>query len=209
MTEILYKYRSLEDFKKFIDILTYKRLYAANYTDLNDPMEGQYLYSKKKMNNFTPNIIFHEKNRLKICSLSKQHNNQLMWTHYANGDKGVAIGVRIENSEYDVVDVQYDGISSVYQYHEDTAKNILSHKLEIWSYEEEVRVFVEESSYVEVEIEEIIIGSRVSQYEYDLIKDVVSKIDPKIVVRQKLSINKISYQTIIPNHHHSILQKKI
>jgi hypothetical protein len=182
MTDILYKYRSLEDFKKFVDILVNKRLYAANYKDLNDPMEGQYLYSRKDLSHFTPNIIYSEKNRLKICSLSSQHNNQLLWTHYANGDKGVAIGVRIDDERYDVVNVQYDGISTVINYDNDTPKKILSHKLEIWSYEEEVRVFVEETSFVEIKIEEIIIGSRVAHNELEWIKNIILKIDSNINV---------------------------
>ena len=45
MTNVLYKYRSLEDFKKLVDILINKRLYASHYKDLNDPMEGQYYYN--------------------------------------------------------------------------------------------------------------------------------------------------------------------
>lgn len=40
----LYKYRSLKDMKRFIDILMNRRLYASKYLDLNDPMEGFFLY---------------------------------------------------------------------------------------------------------------------------------------------------------------------
>ena len=40
---ILYKYRALEPFRFFVDILLNKRFFAARYSDLNDPMEGQYL----------------------------------------------------------------------------------------------------------------------------------------------------------------------
>ncbi len=44
MNELLYKYRSLDNFKNFVDIILKNRLYAARYKDLNDPMEGQYYY---------------------------------------------------------------------------------------------------------------------------------------------------------------------
>lgn len=38
-----YKFRSLENIKRFLDILINERLYAARYDKLNDPMEGSYL----------------------------------------------------------------------------------------------------------------------------------------------------------------------
>ena len=41
----LYKYRDLKDFRFFIDIILNNRLYAAAYTNLNDPMEGYYRYT--------------------------------------------------------------------------------------------------------------------------------------------------------------------
>lgn len=44
--EYFYKYRSLANMKRFIDILMNRRLYACKYLDLNDPMEGFFLYDK-------------------------------------------------------------------------------------------------------------------------------------------------------------------
>ena len=35
-----YKYRSLDNFRNFIDILVNKRLYGAKYDSLNDPFGG-------------------------------------------------------------------------------------------------------------------------------------------------------------------------
>lgn len=35
-----YKYRSLDNFRNFIDILVNKRLYGAKYDSLNDPFES-------------------------------------------------------------------------------------------------------------------------------------------------------------------------
>ena len=42
-----YKYRSLSDWKRFVDIIVCNRLYAAYYEDLNDPMEGLYKQTSK------------------------------------------------------------------------------------------------------------------------------------------------------------------
>ena len=41
MNEILYKYRSLDNWKFVLDIFLNKRLYAASFYDMNDPMEGR------------------------------------------------------------------------------------------------------------------------------------------------------------------------
>ena len=48
MTEISYKYRSVDNFRNFVDIILNNRLYAASYQDLNDPMEGHYYYQREK-----------------------------------------------------------------------------------------------------------------------------------------------------------------
>ena len=43
-TQALYKYRSLENWKLALEIVVNKRLYAAPFHALNDPMEGRYFY---------------------------------------------------------------------------------------------------------------------------------------------------------------------
>ncbi len=40
--QTLYKYRNIKSFEFFCDILINSRLYAAEYSKLNDPMEGIY-----------------------------------------------------------------------------------------------------------------------------------------------------------------------
>lgn len=35
-----FKYRPLDNFERFLDIVLKKRLYGALYHELNDPMEG-------------------------------------------------------------------------------------------------------------------------------------------------------------------------
>lgn len=54
-------------------------------------------------------MIKEQKNKLGIVSLSDDEKNTLMWTHYANEFKGVAVGVDIvEESGIDKKDVIYD-----------------------------------------------------------------------------------------------------
>ena len=37
-----YKYRTLDDLERILDIIVNKRLYGAVYKELNDPMEGKF-----------------------------------------------------------------------------------------------------------------------------------------------------------------------
>lgn len=186
MTEVLYKYRGLDNFKNFVDIILKNRLYAAQYKDLNDPMEGQYYYHRGELNRTIRDKILEEKGTLRILSLSRVNNNQLMWSHYADGHKGVAIGVRIDQTEYDVQPIEYDGIVTIRSsdYNGQTAREILRHKLEVWSYEEEVRVFQRNQMFIDVKIEEIILGQRVSNQNVGLIRDLLEKINPEIKIRR-------------------------
>lgn len=182
MTNILYKYRSLENFKNFVDIIMKKRLYAAKFKDLNDPMEGQYYYSRGELDRNIRDRLLEEKDELRISSLSRINNNELMWSHYTNGQKGVAIGLRIDETEYTVRPIQYNGLAHVQHqnYNNQTAIEILSHKLEVWDYEQEERVFVRNKHFIHIEIEEIITGRAMSNQDYGFLKELIGKIDSDI-----------------------------
>lgn len=182
MERILYKYRSLENFKTFIDIILKNRLYAAKFKELNDPMEGQYLYRNGELNIDIRNQLSEEKNNLRLCSLSRVNNNELMWSHYANGQRGVAIGVEINRLEYNIRQVQYNGLPYIQNHNlnNQTAIEILSHKLEIWNYEEEERVFIHDKHYINVKVKEIILGRAMSNYDNGIIRDLIDKINPDI-----------------------------
>ena len=81
---MLYKYRGIKELRYFTDIVLNKRLYASPYFDLNDPMEGHYLYNQGELDSDVKNIIKSQKEKLRICSLSNINNNDLMWAHYTN-----------------------------------------------------------------------------------------------------------------------------
>lgn len=113
MNEIFYKYRSLDNFKNFVDIILKNRLYAAKYKDMNDPMEGQYYYRTGELNRDIRNKLLEEKGELRLCSLSQVKNNQLMWSHYTNGHRGVAVGLRITDTNCTIRPIQYNGLASI------------------------------------------------------------------------------------------------
>jgi len=172
MTEIIYKYRTTENFKYFVDIILNNRLYAAKYNTMNDPMEGQYLYKDGALDKTVLDLIYSQKEHYKLCSLSKKSNNFLMWSHYANGHRGVAIGVRIDNTKYTVKEIDYvPDLTLIENFDDMTAINILSKKLSFWSYEEEIRAFTESGNYIDVKVEE-----------FGFIKKLVGKINPTIKI---------------------------
>lgn len=184
MSEILYKYRSLDNFRNFTDIILRSRLYAAKYKDLNDPMEGQYYYRTGELDKEIRNKILEEKGDLRLCSLSKIRDNQLMWSHYTNGHRGVVIGLKINDNNCTIRPIQYNGLASIrnQDFNDQTSIEILSHKLEVWNYEQEVRVFIRDRHFVDIKIEEVNTGLSMSNADFGFIRDLIEKVNPEIKV---------------------------
>ncbi len=182
---MLYKYRGIRELRYFVDIILNQRLYAAPYFELNDPMEGHYLYSKGKLDHEVRSLINGNKGKIRICSLSSVHGNELMWAHYAEGHRGVAIGVTIKDKKQDVREVIYDGLPEISESSLcfPSAQKILSHKLEVWSYEEEIRVFTDNKQHVDVKIEEVILGRSMSNQDISFIRKLIKSIDPEISIK--------------------------
>jgi len=63
---------------------------------MNDPMEGFYTADPDIPVESLDALKVEQKN-LKFCSLSKYHNSPLMWAHYANGNRGIAIGIEVKD----------------------------------------------------------------------------------------------------------------
>jgi len=181
---VLYKYRGIKELRYFVDIVLNQRLYAAPYFDLNDPMEGHYLYNKGELDSDVRDLIKGQKQKLRICSLSKVNDNELMWAHYSEGHRGVAIGVEMNERKDDVQPVIYDGLPQVgrLNIHNSTAKEILTHKLEVWGYEEEVRAFTDGKQYIDVKVKEVLLGRSMSTQDISFIKKLVSSINQNIQV---------------------------
>jgi len=155
-------------------------------------MEGRYLYpsGSRGLDEDIQRIIKGEKEKIRICSLSRDPDNELMWSHYAEGHRGVAIGVEVNNSKYQVKPIEYDGLHTLgmNNMHPDAAVDILSHKLDVWSYEEEVRVFLKgKKTTVDVQVKEIVFGRSTSTQDKGFIKELVSKINPDITFRNAFS----------------------
>ena len=172
---LAYKYRSSSQFDFALDIVFNDRLYCADWTTLNDPMEGLFSYhyddenSEADFDKKADQIINH-KNKIKICSLSETPNSILLWAHYANGFDGFAIEVEIPDptphNSINKIEYQKSGYTNVDMKStvdlEKTAKMLLCSKFDDWEYEKEVRVIQEDSYFNISPIKRIIAGHRLN-----------------------------------------------
>jgi len=166
-----------------LDILVNKRLYAAAFEEMNDPMEGFYTADPDIPVESLDALKVEQKN-LKFCSLSKYHNSPLMWAHYANGNRGIAIGIEVKD-DADLREVIYGAHSHLIASKPTTierAKDVLSFKADFWRYEDEMRVFADKGNYVSVTVKEVIFGERADRTQKALLKNIVRKINPKIEI---------------------------
>ena len=137
----LYKYKSLENLAYFFDIIVKKQLYGATIKELNDPMEGYFTSDNFKDDDWKR--IQNLKRSVRLCSLSKNRDNALLWAHYANEHKGCCIEVEItDNVSWKCIEVNYcssfpklqSGITD-----DEAIDMLFSTKSDYWSYENEVR----------------------------------------------------------------------
>ncbi|MFH2060159.1 MAG: DUF2971 domain-containing protein [Pseudomonadota bacterium] len=108
-TQLVYKYRDFRD--RTLEIFENNEIYFSSPEDLNDPLDCQppltatlkHLIEnepQKKIKEIldSPDLIFFAKNmenairQQAIFSLSEKGNEPLLWSHYADKHKGLAIG---------------------------------------------------------------------------------------------------------------------
>ncbi len=114
----LYKYKSLSNLWHTLDVLVNDRLYCAHWSELNDPLEGRYeIYlggKSLKIESIMTSRIENARDTYRVSSLSADPTNFLMWSHYAEGHKGIVIEVEVPESHSDLTKVVYSSFSSVF-----------------------------------------------------------------------------------------------
>lgn len=188
MPDTYFKYRALEPWAYLLDIFVYRRLFAAHFEELNDPMEGTFTYSKTQVSHGFIRKIVEEKARLRICSLGRAHNSTVMWSYYAAGHKGIVLGVEVDAKQKGVLsieDVEYaEKVTFEAYYGSDPvtdAKKILSTKLSGWQHEGEVRVFAN-SEFVEMRLRQLYLGCEMHQDQKNLLTQLLKQLDPEVDV---------------------------
>lgn len=157
----LYKYRSLQNLHRFLDILIKKRLYMAHYNEMNDPMEGAFLSATN--NRGFLQEIWQGKQRKLICCFSTDYTHTLLWSHYADSHQGCCIEV-VVTSKLKPYNVTYS--PDIPDAQKCDLTDILTHKSLYWNYEKEVRFIKDEKSatgnkthpYLTVKINKVLLG---------------------------------------------------
>ncbi|PKK88403.1 MAG: hypothetical protein CVV64_18980 [Candidatus Wallbacteria bacterium HGW-Wallbacteria-1] len=186
MSKIYYKYTKLDKMNYFEDMLKHNRLYAARFDQFNDYDEGHYFYSPQKYSQLDIEFIKNLKFEQRILCLTENANNTLMWGHYSDGDRGIAMGVEVIDRDCEMKPVEYvQQLISIndlkHLSREELVSKILIQKGEEWSYENEMRVFKFHGCYyVDVLVKKIILGQRVRNE--DEIKEMIQKYNPSIKI---------------------------
>lgn len=157
-------------------------------------MEGRYVQFGKDVSSEYERAILESRQRRRICSLSRSHNNTLLWAYYGGGHRGVAIGVKYPTptSDYEVKRVTYDSHVKVQgnpstRSADEAALDILSQKQFAWKHEAEVRIFSAEK-YVPIEIEQILLGSLIDAEDEKLVRELVKRMLPHVkVVKRRVA----------------------
>lgn len=139
---MLYKYLPPER----VDVLTEQRLRFTPLLSLNDPFEysvkiGKHIYE------LAEDVSTDE---TKFVSLSRNHTNLLMWSHYGASHSGFCIAFRRDHKYFDKAEsVRYRRLRFNFNGARDDAlkaspagKSIALEKAVDWAYEEEERLFL-------------------------------------------------------------------
>lgn len=192
--ETYFKYRSLKDFKRFLQILIYRELYGSKFNELNDPMEGYFNYSDQ-IDIETRKAMLKKRSNTYICSVSKKSNIGIMWSHYADEHKGCCIEFEV-TSKWKKIEVEYLDEMPILDANTQI-EDILKCKSKQWEYEEEIRFIkpVEKEDArrpkLKIKIKRILLGTRVDRNTVSFINALVKKL-----YQDKVDVVKIKYDEI-------------
>ena len=216
----LYKFMPYNQFT--LETLINKRLYFGDPNYQNDPLESHYIIDTSKVSEhfvrhfpeddemqkelnrirFSRLVINNEiEDKVGICCFSKKNEEYLLWSHYANGAKGICLlfdremlikDLKNENETLLLKDVKYDGLPTITPIIDKklegfNIESIVFNKLTNWKYEDEVRamcivksknLFGRESTkrllyYSEKSLRGIILGERFAIESKKTIKNIV------------------------------------
>jgi hypothetical protein len=165
---------------------------------LNDPTEG---YFEAHKYDAGISELKNGKSKIRICSLSKRYNNGLMWSYYADANKGCCIEVEPDynsmSSELQWERYRVSYSSKIPFLSRDlTPLKALQRKGKYWRHEEEIRFMAENNSagsaYLPVIIHRVILGCRMTSSEKEEIKGIIQRINESLHV-QEIDCSELDY----------------
>lgn len=204
----LFKYKSTDHIE---DVIINKRLWCSRYDALNDPMEWAFTSDNDKKD-IEDLINDTDKERWRICCLSKSEQYGLMWSMYGDEHRGVCIEVEIDvnNDEYSQYtesngnkwwygDINYTSKAQQIESLGKDIKQVLWYKSKQWVHEQEVR-FVKkltneiDDNYMYVKINTIYLGRRMDKDRARNIKMLCDAFDVKYIDLSELEIeHRVNY----------------
>jgi hypothetical protein len=166
---MLYKFKSLNNIEQVFDIIINQRLYCGLINDLNDVREASMEMNASLQTGIYglySDMFKGQIQNIRVLSLTKSYKNHLMWAHYADGYKGVAICVRVIKTDFSPVIYKkrcpdYDKLIKKGKL-SGLKETILFRKYKCWKKEEEYR-HIQKEEYYRVCIKEVILGSRINE----------------------------------------------
>jgi len=143
----IYQFLSVKKPGRIKEILRTGKFHFSDWKDLNDPMEGFFRYFPEYHKPEDIEKLVTGKGLFKVACFSRFYTEPLMWSHYADGHKGICVEIDTEDDCDESVffePIKYvpliknikDEDSSTL-----TPEMLLSRKIENWGYEEEIRAF--------------------------------------------------------------------
>lgn len=180
--DTLYKYRNIDI--NTLNLLTEEKVKISNFNYFNDPADPIIKLQIKELPEIKDMI-----NKIKICSLSSEYDNFLMWSHYANEHKGICIAYDISKiKEYNKTILKKVIYTKKIQIHKpynhifenpilNEEKNFISLfylKHKNWKYEKEYRIITyEDYDFINLPIKAIYFGMNADINHINLVKNFI------------------------------------
>jgi hypothetical protein len=153
------------------------------------------------------NAIEKERNVCRIAALSKDPTQFLLWSHYANGHKGVAVEVDIPRSHSHLEKVHYlpywytPVFSEASQATEYTKRHLFTEKGLEWSYEKEYRIVTENEFFLlSKPVTRILVGPKADAQQIETLKKAVFRKGRKVsIVSMQCDVLEGQMRVFVPN----------
>jgi hypothetical protein len=206
----LYKYESLANLWRVLDMVLNGRLYCAHWDKLNDPLEGRYeIWLRKEEENIRgemTNVIEKKRKFCRIAALSADPTHILLWSHYANGHKGVAVEVDIPRNDPYLKKVHYlpywyTPVFSENSQTEYTMRHLFTEKGSEWAYEREYRIITEEEFFLlHKPVTRVLVGPKADAQQIETLKKAVWRKGRKVkIVSTQCNVLEDQMRVFVPN----------